>query len=90
MSLLEILPKNIAILLILSPFFISVFVLAKLVKKGLSKAEKYPMYWLFASFILFIGWLNQLFQQKTDFLYLFWFGQTFSTAIATYLTLKKK
>ena len=46
--------KNLEIIFVLSPFFLSVFTLGWLVNKGLNKLQTYSLYWLFGLILLCI------------------------------------
>jgi len=57
--------KYIQILIVLSPLFISVFLLARLLINMRKKAKKHALYWLLLSLVLAVLWLYQFTQRYT-------------------------
>ncbi len=90
---LELLPKELAICLILSPFFLSVFVLARIFMSVTDKVHKRyknsTLYWviltLFLSVLAVIGLIR-----NGNFATVFVLLANASGAYSTYLSLKKK
>ena len=59
---LNFLPKEIAVIILLSPFLIVIFLLAYILQKGVKQGQKFPFYWLLltivGSIIYLYGFIN--------------------------------
>ena len=58
MEILSQLPKNVYIFLLFFPFLIFITILGYLVKKGFDKLERKSWYWLLATIILIVLYIN--------------------------------
>lgn len=88
-SFLEFLPKELAIIVILSPFFLSVILLTRFLLKMWSKAERYPLYWILLTLVLAF-FTGSAFVGRGEYSTFMLLGSYASGAYATYLSMVKK
>ncbi|MDP2874033.1 MAG: hypothetical protein Q8N84_01945 [bacterium] len=81
--------KTLSILILFSPVFISVLLLAYLLKVGWDRLEKYSLYWLATALILTVVWVYALVSNQISSRILLW-GVYASEAYSTYLLLKER
>jgi FtsH-binding integral membrane protein len=76
------------IIIVLSPFFIGVFLLAAALSKGRQKAKKYPIYWLILT-IIFSLMSIYFFYLKRDVSEIMLIGSWAAAAYSTFLRKKQ-
>ncbi|PJE63085.1 hypothetical protein COU88_01440 [Candidatus Roizmanbacteria bacterium CG10_big_fil_rev_8_21_14_0_10_39_6] len=87
---LNFLPKEIAILIILSPLFIVVFLLAYILKRGSAYGQKFPLYWLLLTIIGIMIYLYGFINDSISKYHLATFPVILISAFETYQELNKK
>lgn len=90
MDFLNFLPKELYIIIVLFPLFASVFFLALLLKSGLHKAQRKPLYYLILSIVFSALWIWNI--AAGDFAFKYIVGLPIYAMISFYgyLVLRKK
>lgn len=90
MNMFEALPKQLQLVIILSPYFITVITLAIFIKKYRSKVINTSLYWLASSIIFLVLWTWAILEKSSSFSEIMLLGIYLTNAIASYKALKSK